>query len=144
MPKRTVKLPVTENYLSVRQPDAWAIIAGFKDIENRWWPTNIRGRIFIHAGKNKTQLQEGMEYLQRKGVKRLPREEDLTFGAIIGSVEIVACVDKHRSKWRAKSVTFGFVLANPRRLKVPVPLKANAKMQRVPKIILNKIKKLNP
>ena len=142
MPKKTAKLPVTENYLSVRQPYAWAIIAGIKDVENRFWPTNIRGRIFIHAGKNKDEFVEGMENLQRKGVKKLPKEENLTFGAIIGSVEIVDCVERHPSKWYAKG-TIGFVLAKPRKLKVPVPLKANAKMQRVPKNVLKKIKTLN-
>lgn len=143
MPKKAVKLPVTENYLSVRQPYAWAIIAGIKDVENRLWSTNIRGRIYIHAGKNKDELEFGMDNLRRKGVKRLPKEESLTFGAIIGSIEIVDCVEKHRSKWYAKG-TIGFVLARPRKLKVPIPMKANAKMQRVPSNVLKKLHRLNP
>jgi ASCH domain len=29
--------------LSVRQPWAWAIVSGYKDVENRSWPTNYRG-----------------------------------------------------------------------------------------------------
>jgi hypothetical protein len=37
--------------LSVRQPWAWAIVSGYKDVENRSWPTNYRGTLFIHAGQ---------------------------------------------------------------------------------------------
>ena len=37
--------------LSVRQPWAWLIVAGLKDIENRTWKTDYRGRLLIHAGK---------------------------------------------------------------------------------------------
>ena len=35
--------------LSVRQPWANLIVRGIKDIENRSWKTNFRGRILIHA-----------------------------------------------------------------------------------------------
>lgn len=142
MPPKPLKLPATEYYLSVRQPYAWAIIAGIKDVENRDWSTKIRGRIFIHAGMNKHELVDKMDHLRRNGVKKIPKEEDMTFGAIIGSVEIVDCVEKHGSKWYAKG-NVGFLLANPKRLKVPVPMKANAKMQRVPSGVLKKIKRLN-
>lgn len=132
--------PLTNNYLSVRQPYAWAIIEGIKDVENRQWPTNIRGRIYIHAGANKDELDLGFDILKRKRVKNIPEEEDLIFGAIIGSVEIVDCVDNSRSRWYAHG-TFGFVLANPKALSRPIPMKANAKMQRVPDDILKKIKR---
>ena len=36
--------------LSIRQPYAWAIIKGAKDVENRTWRLNYRGRLYIHAG----------------------------------------------------------------------------------------------
>jgi len=35
--------------LSVRQPWAWAIAAGYKYIENRTWTTSHRGKLGIHA-----------------------------------------------------------------------------------------------
>ena len=38
--------------LSVRQPWAWLICAGFKDVENRSWKTSYQGRLYIHAGKS--------------------------------------------------------------------------------------------
>lgn len=36
--------------LTVRQPWAWAIAAGYKYIENRTWTTSYRGQLGIHAG----------------------------------------------------------------------------------------------
>jgi hypothetical protein len=138
MPKKPSKSAKHANYTSVRQPYAWAIIAGHKDVENRMWPTNIRGRIYIHAGQSKEELEFGMDNLKRKGVKRLPQEKDLIFGALIGSVEIVDCVIRHRSKWYAKG-TYGFVLAHPKKLRMPIPMKANAKMQRVPDRVVTKL-----
>ncbi|MGL4423455.1 MAG: ASCH domain-containing protein, partial [Gemmataceae bacterium] len=37
--------------LSVRQPWAALILAGIKSLELRTWPTQRRGRIWIHAGR---------------------------------------------------------------------------------------------
>lgn len=37
--------------LSVRQPWAHAIVLGAKTIENRSWPTNMRGTIAVHAAQ---------------------------------------------------------------------------------------------
>jgi hypothetical protein len=46
--------------LSIRQPWAWLIIAGIKDIENRRWATNHRGPILVHAAlmPNATPMDE--------------------------------------------------------------------------------------
>lgn len=35
--------------LSVRQPWASLLVSGLKDIENRTWAPNFKGRILIHA-----------------------------------------------------------------------------------------------
>ena len=37
--------------LSIRQPWASLIVAGIKDIENRSWVTNYRGKLLIHAAQ---------------------------------------------------------------------------------------------
>ena len=142
MPPKSLKRPLTEYYLSVRQPYAWSIVEGIKDVENRSWATKIRGRIFIHAGKNNTGVDDGLDDLRRMGVRTLPKEQDMTFGAIIGSVEIVDCVEKNGSKWFEKG-SIGFVLEKPKKLKAPVTMKANAKMQRMPSGVLKKIQSLN-
>ncbi|WP_245839042.1 ASCH domain-containing protein [Yersinia kristensenii] len=39
--------------LSIRQPWAWLIVNGYKDIENRTWNTKCRGPVLIHASTAK-------------------------------------------------------------------------------------------
>lgn len=109
--------------LSIRQPWAWLIIHASKDIENRDWRTEYRGRVLIHAGKTMTKkdweeavafarfecgisadvLWEGCEY------DRLQR------GGVVGAVDIVDCVDESESPWFMGP--HGFVLRNA----APVP-----------------------
>ena len=42
--------------LSIKQPWAWLICAGYKDIENRDWSTKFRGRIYVHAGLSESEM----------------------------------------------------------------------------------------
>ena len=48
--------------ISIRQPWASLIIHHGKDIENRDWGTNVRGRVLIHAAKGCTreEWEEGV------------------------------------------------------------------------------------
>jgi hypothetical protein len=39
--------------LSIRQPWAWAIVAGLKRYENRTWTTPYRRPLLIHAGQSR-------------------------------------------------------------------------------------------
>ena len=100
--------------ISVRQPWAWLIIHGGKDIENREWPTKFRGRVLIHAAKGMTD----QEYIDAGDfARRLGSEytyHDLLKGGIIGSVEIVDCVERSDSPWFFGK--YGFVLRNPQPL----------------------------
>ena len=48
--KDTLKAP------SIRQPWAWLIVNGYKDIENRDWTTNFRGRVYVHTGVSKSDM----------------------------------------------------------------------------------------
>lgn len=50
--------------LSIRQPWAWLILNGWKDIENRDWTTRVRGRILIHAAKggSRRDFEEAIEF----------------------------------------------------------------------------------
>ena len=98
--------------LSIRQPWAWLIVHGGKDIENRTWRTKIRGTIAVHASK-KVDVRAYAE-LKAEGVD-LPAIEKLKVGGIIGKVEIVDCVDQSDSPWFRGP--FGFVLANPKPVK---------------------------
>jgi hypothetical protein len=101
------KLPA----LSVRQPWAWLICAGFKDIENRSRRTHYRGPLLIHAGLKVADV--GRHITELHGLK-LPAE--LETGGIVGIVDVVDCVEEHPSPWFA-GTGYGWVLANPRRLR---------------------------
>ena len=106
--------------LSVRQPWAWLIVNGYKDIENRSWDTKYRGRILIHA-----PLTFNLEALLYVSVKfphiRLPNQDSFHMGAIIGSVLLTDIVQESASPWYEGGAKIGWVLQDPRVLSVPVP-----------------------
>jgi hypothetical protein len=103
--------------LSVRQPWAFLIIHGGKDIENRSWRTAVRGPVLIHASSGMTlgEWNEAYRFVaDRFGVqaaRRLPLPTELPRGGLVGTVEIVDCVDRTSSRWFVG--TYGFVLRNP-------------------------------
>jgi hypothetical protein len=96
------------NCLTVRQPWAWAIFHG-KDIENRDWPTRVRGRVAIHAAKGMTEQEyvAAYQYCEARGLI-LPMPTLLMRGRVLGTVEIVDCVSASTSPWFMGD--FGFVL----------------------------------
>jgi len=103
--------------LSIRQPWAWLILHAGKDIENRDWATNVRGRILLHAAKGMTrdQYQNGQDTLRDiEPFRLLPPFESLARGGIVGSVELADCVRASRSPWFFGD--YGFVLRDPERL----------------------------
>jgi hypothetical protein len=99
--------------LSVRQPWAWLIVNGLKDIENRSRQTRHRGPLLIHASKSFDDYTENIELVKREYGISVPLEVDR--GGIVGVVDVIDCVENHKSKWF--NGPFGWVLANPRRLK---------------------------
>lgn len=102
--------------LSIRQPYAWLIANGYKDIENRDWPTNFRGRVLIHAGVTypKRDYEDDFEmYSERYG--SYPKREEM-IGGIVGVVTITGCVTESDSGWFLGK--YGFVLADAK----PLPL----------------------
>lgn len=104
--------------ITIKQPWASLIVSGLKNIENRTWKTNFRGRVLIHAAK--TPVKEGWSALNKEQLDKVSghkdklygSNEDLPKGAIIGSVEIVDCVQNHPSLWAEKGV-WNWVLVNP-------------------------------
>lgn len=91
--------------LSVRQPWAWAIIHGEKDIENRSWQAvnhglRQRGRIAIHAAKGMTreEYEDASEFI-RATSGYCPDAHELYRGGIIGSVEVIDVVSQSDSPW---------------------------------------------
>jgi hypothetical protein len=99
--------------LSLRQPWAWLVVNGYKDIENRSWRTNHRGPLLIHASSNLTEFSETAAMVETKYHIRVP--ENVEAGSIVGVVDVVDCVKTHASKWKFRN-QWGWVLENPRRL----------------------------
>ena len=87
-----------------------------KDIENRTWSTNYRGDLLIHAGRSKKQIAETLKFCDRIGVRL---SEDLTFGAILGIVELVNCDRLSTSIW-AQPEQYHWQFANPRSFIEPI------------------------
>jgi hypothetical protein len=111
MTARGFPMEFPELALSVRQPWAWAIVEGHKDIENRSIPAirnlcnqafgaPLRGERAIHASQGMTRI----EYLRAKtfmasiGVK-CPAAADLKRGGIVGRVTVADVVGKSSSPW---------------------------------------------
>ena len=96
--------------ISIRQPFAALIVAGIKDIENRSWTTNYRGKILVHASKKIDK--SGLEVMEKMGLELKYIDALLKYtGGIIGEVEIVDCVKKSDSQW-FENGKCGFVLRN--------------------------------
>lgn len=102
--------------ISIRQPWAWLIVNGYKDIENRTWATKFRGGIAIHASKKCTRKEyqaAGAWMIWNMGHPlrcAVPSLEDLERGGIVGLATITDCVQKSKSSWFTGE--YGFVLKN--------------------------------
>jgi hypothetical protein len=99
--------------LSIRQPWAWLIAHGHKDVENRTWKTEFRGPFLIHAGATMTRADYEACVIFIADMRtswRLPAYDILRAqcGGIVGQAEIVDCVTASESPWFVGE--FGFVL----------------------------------
>ena len=100
--------------ISIRQPWAALIVAGIKDIENRSWPTQFRGKVLIHAAQKIDKA--GIEMMKKMGLQKPFIDSLLQYtGGVIGEAEIVDCVKKSDSGWWEGP--YGFVLKNAKVLK---------------------------
>jgi hypothetical protein len=118
--------------LSILQPYAWLIVNGHKDIENRDWRTNFRGRILIHAGKtySRRSHDEYVSDMEDYGIE-LPTFADMQLGGIVGSATITDCVREHSSRWKVLG-SWGFVLKD-QRVRPFVPYRGALGIFRVPR-----------
>lgn len=136
--------------ITVKQPWASLVVHGIKDIENRTWacPEKYIGkRVLIHASKSIPkngwcEMSEHQIKIACKGGMIGARIEELPYGSIIGSVEIVGCKINHPSIWAEKTenytvgmnpkiheditgkrVVWNWVLSNPVLFAEPIPAK---------------------
>ena len=130
--------------ITIKQPWASFIVHGLKDIENRTWacPKKYIGqRVLIHAGADKTLMNippsdfmtEDQIDAYEKNRFDFPMLERNLYSVIIGSVEIVDCVQNHPSIWAEQGV-YNWVLANPILFKEPIPAKGKLSFWDYPNI----------
>lgn len=102
--------------LSIRQPWAWLILNGGKDVENRSRNTKLRGRFLIHASQGMTRAEyNAASWIAGPQGITLPPFDELERGGIVGSVELVDCVDSSTSPWYMGEKAY--ILRDPR----PIP-----------------------
>ena len=99
--------------LSIKNPWAWLIVNGHKDIENRNWPTKYRGTVLVHAGKKFDD--DSMAFLEMHMGITVPLAPFR--GGIIGQVDIVDCVTESDIDWFMGK--YGFVLENAKQFYNP-------------------------
>ena len=120
----------------IRQPWAWLIVHGFKDIENRTWRTHYRGHLLIQASAGlpgKRQFEESRLFARKRGVV-LP--ETFETGGIVGMVQLDDCVASSRSKWFHGPI--GWVLSKPKRLPF-TPLKGRLGLFDPPRKVVKRL-----
>ncbi|WP_406646950.1 ASCH domain-containing protein [Aliisedimentitalea scapharcae] len=122
----TRDIPITElpeRALSIRQPWAWAILNAGKDVENRPRRSHYRGPICLHASRYSSMkgfnefvdFARGMEPEDWPDGVWVPDPDDFQRGGIIGTAEIVDCIEISNSPWFLGP--YGLVLRNV----TPVP-----------------------
>lgn len=119
--------------LSIKQPWAWLICAGHKDIENRIWATSFRGRIYVHAGKEADCASGFRAAFNTLRILHDQSDANIiwrnfwalgqTYGAIIGEVDIMDCVTESESPWFVGP--YGFILTNPTLYDKPIPCRGS-------------------
>jgi hypothetical protein len=120
----------------IRQPWAWLIVSGFKDIENRSWTTPYRGELLIQASAHlppKRKFEAMRQYVRERGVE-LPK--DFERGGIVGMVHLDDCVSKSKSKWFEGR--YGWVLSRPAKLPF-MPLKGQLRLFDAPPEIVGQL-----
>lgn len=107
--------------ISIRQPWAWLIVNGYKDVENRTWSSNVRGTVLIHASKTMTDADydEALAFIRGKHsianlASGVPKPHELDLGGIVGRASIINCSQCYPSPWFVGP--HGFVLREACRL----------------------------
>lgn len=100
-----------------------------KDVENRPWEIpawfKMPQRIYIHASKRADPIEPVLDLCIKKiGLPLMPvmymTSPLLGRGAIIGEIELVACIKDSKSPWAVTGQNH-LILRNPKPYKFPIP-----------------------
>ena len=118
--------------LTVRQPYAWAIIKGAKDVENRDRMSKYMGRLHIHAALK--EWTDRVDHCVGRVAKHFGvsvpemlddyhRHVSRGLGAVIGSVHMFGCAVQYESEWFEGR--YGYLFRDAKPLRTPVPCKGS-------------------
>lgn len=113
--------------LTVMQPHAELIASGRKTIETRWWPTNYRGPLAIHAGLRVDR--QAFTFIPAPALIALPHplhwQDNLMRGAIVATTTL-ADVRRMRPSDEADACCpwddgkYAWILKDTRRVDPPI------------------------
>lgn len=101
--------------ITIKQPWAWAIFELGKDIENRTWISDYRGKLWIHAGK--AYDKKGDRFIRANFGVTIPKE--LPQGAILGCVDLTGISKISPSQWAIPG-QYHWKISNPQPLTNPI------------------------
>lgn len=126
--------------VTIRQPFAWAIAAGFKDIENRSWAPHVkRGELVaIHAAVAAPDADDVTRVQKRIGRRaRVPEEYDC--GAVVAVARVAKVVTSSRSAWF--SGPLGWVLEDVAPVRKPIECKGQLGLWTLPASVEMRLKR---
>lgn len=126
--------------VTIRQPFAWAIAAGFKDLENRSWAPRVGPRelVAIHAAVAAPDADDVARVQKRIGHRvRVPETYDC--GAIVAVARVAKVVTSSRSAWF--SGPLGWLLEDVIAVRKPVNCKGQLGLWNLPSGIEARVKR---
>ncbi len=112
--------------LTVKNPYAWLIASGIKDVENRSWKTNFRGRIYIHsAATHLSHKDTSLHFTTNQWMSLDPEIQNNCLlelfpkSSIIGEVDIVDCIKESGKVWGLEN-NFHWILENAELYNEPI------------------------
>ncbi|MCT9624304.1 ASCH domain-containing protein [Pseudarthrobacter equi] len=93
--------------MTIRNPWAWAIINGGKDVENRSWQTDYRGPLYIHAGLAEPSEADRADPLLSKALENAASSNlDTRFrrGYVLGTVNLSSIHHANDCKTQANTM----------------------------------------
>ena len=125
--------------LSLHQPYASLLVAGIKTHEGRGWPTDHRGRLWIHAAGAKPTEVEDVErrYSVFAGAVKFPAQYPT--GCLLGCVVVTDCLDRpaydarfHPAQ-RQEMSEYSFICEGHQTLPVALPIEGKHKIFKLDK-----------
>ena len=126
--------------LTVRQPWAWAIAEGYKDIENRSWSPRLEPGedLAIHAGCAAPDWDDVQRVKKLVG-RRATVPETFDCGCVVAVVRYGRTVESSRSRWFSGPI--GWILIDARALRLPVDCKGQLGLWFLPRDVERRVRR---